>query len=445
MPDAPSAPAAAPAAASSAPQTPPPAQATPTERAPSEFMADIEGDFADMDAGRQPAKRDDKGKFTPVEKPKGQEKPAEKPSEKPVEGDKPTEVAAEKPGEAPKPVKAAELRTAYEGLKKKVSQELEPEIQKLRAKVQEYETKGPTDTAPILQKLQATEQRAQQAEKALAHLDYSQSEDFRTKYSQPYSEAWTDAVSEFRQLRVRESAGIDEATGDPKFTARPANEDDLLKLANMSLADMDEAATAMFGPSASRAIGHLQNIRKLSSAQHKALEDAKTKSVEWRQQRQVEFQQRQQNANKTWEEINRGLEERFPKAFKVDDTDPEDKGGHTKGFALADLLFLGNNALTPEQVEALPAGFRDTVKSKKPLTEAQKVQLHALARIKMANHDRMIPRLKKANARIAELEKSLAEFEKSEPSAARAGEGGQVSNKSWDQQVEDELRALDKK
>jgi hypothetical protein len=112
---------------------------------------------------------------------------------------------------------------------------------------------------------------------------------------------------------------------------------------------------------------------------------------------------------------------------------------------VADLLFLGNQALTPEQVEALPSGFKETVKAGKPLSEVQKVQLHALARLKMANHDRLVTRLKARDARIAELEKSLADYEKSEPSADKAGDGAKVEGKDFFAQVEEDLEKMDRR
>lgn len=410
-------------------------------------MGDIESDFADMDAGKTPPvrERDQKGKFQPSGKPadKPIEKPVEKPADAPADEVVPPEKPDGKPTEPIKPVKAADLRAAYDGLKKKLKDELEPEIQKLRSKVQEYESRQPEDTAPVLAKMKAIEERNAALEKHIEYVDYAQSKEFVSKYQQPYREAWTDAINEFRELTVKQPNGVDE-DGNPKFDSRPADENDLLRLANLKLSDMDAAAHDMFGPSASRAINHIQNLKKLSFAQNKALEEAKAKAGEWRSQRGLENQQRSQSLASAWTEINKNLQEKFPKAFQPEEANADDAAAHTKGFALADLLFLGNDALTPEQVEALPAGFRETVKSRKPLTEVQKVQLHALSRLKIANHDRKVVQLKKANERIAELEKSLAEYEKSEPTAGKAGAGTPSSGKSWDEEVADELKAMDK-
>jgi hypothetical protein len=408
------------------------------ERSPTEWMGDTEQDFADMDAGKAPDKSAKPQK--PVEKPA--EKPVEKPEENTVEEVKAPEKPVEKQQEV-KPVKAAELRAAYDGLKKRVKEEYEPQLQSLKAKIQEFESKKPEDTAPVIAKLKSLEERNAALEKQIAYVDYQESTDFKDKYANPYKEAWTEAVAEFRELNVRLPDGEDDM-GNPKFKVRPADENDLLQLANMKLSDMDDTAQKMFGASYSRAIGHIQNLKKLSAAQSKALEEAKTKATEWKSQRNMEFQNQAKNMANTWTETNKSLQEKFPKAFNVEEGNADDKVGHTKGFALADLMFLGGQSLTPEQVEALPTGFREKVKANQPLSETQKVQLHALARLKMANHDRKVIALKKANERIAELEKSLADYEKSEPKAGKAGSGATVGGKDWMETAEDELRALDK-
>lgn len=405
-------PPAPPAQAAPAADSPAVAPPAPAERQPSEFMADVIGDFETMDSGKPAPERDTKGKFT-----KRPEQPPEKSEQSPP--DKPVEEP-QKPAEEKPPTRMRELGERYDTLKKRVSTELEPKIQSLEARIKEYESKKPEDVTPLQNRIKQLEQQNSELDQRLSFMDYQQGNEYRAKYEQPYQEAWNDAIAEFSELRVREPDGADEM-GEPKFKFRQASDRDLLRLANMSLSDMDEAANAMFGASAARAINHVQNIKRLSSAKFKALDEAKKKSLEWRQSQHAEFQTRAKALADTWQDVNNGLKERFPKAFSVDETRPEDKPAHTKGFALADLLFLGPQALTPEQLDTLPSSFKETLKSRKPLTETQKVQLHALGRLKMANHDRLVSTVKGLRSRVAELEKSLSEYEKSEPSAGRAG------------------------
>jgi len=208
---------------------------------------------------------------------------------------------------------------------------------------------------------------------------------------------------------------------------------------------MAKRTKELFGESSSLVLNQIVEIGKLWEVKERAKKEATTKAGEWQAQRGLEFQNRQKTLATAWTDINKELEGKFPKAFKVEEANVEDKAAHTKGFAVADLLFLGNQALTPEQVEALPSGFKETVKAGKPLSEVQKVQLHALARLKMANHDRLVTRLKSRDARIAELEKSLADYEKSEPSADKAGDGAKVEDKDFFAQVEDDLAKMDRR
>jgi hypothetical protein len=399
-------------------------------------------DFAEMDKAPVPpaptSRRDERGQFKPAEK---AVKPPEKPAEKPAaEMEKPT---VEQPTEQVKPVRAAELRTAYEGLKKKVSEELQPTIQRLEAKLKEFEMAKPEDAAPVLAKIKTLEERNADLEKRIALVDYEQSTDYQTKYEKPYADMWTRATSAFNQLTVKEATGTNPDTGEPTYTARRATEADLIKLGALPLSELDEAAQAMFGPSAPRAVQYIERLRDLAEAKQTAIVEARTKAGEWKSQRELETKGQAQAKNDAWRDINAGLLEKFPKAFKPEDGDADDLAAHTKGFALADLIYMPAQ-LKPEQIEALPSSFRDTIKAGKELSPTQRVQLDALARLKIGNHDRKVAALKKANARIAELEQTLAEYEKSEPGTERAGGSPRTATKPWDEQVADELKAMDK-
>lgn len=444
--EAPPAPAATPAAAPPTSASPPPSKPTldapaAGEKPPSDFMSDMIGDFEAMDSGKpDPSKsRDAKtGKF----KPKEPEQPAAK---KPDE--KPTPKPEETPPEEKPPTRMRELGQRYDDLKKQVEQEYKPEIQRLRSKVQEFESKAPEDNTALMERVKGLESRNAELERHMEYVDYTKSGDFNQKYQEPYRQAWAEAVSEFKELLVREASGEDEM-GEPQTTTRPATEADLIKLGAMTLSEMDEAATKMFGASASRAINHIQNLRKLNGARMKALEEAQGRAGEWKTRLEAEGKLRNDALAKTWMETTKSLEERLPKAFKPEEGDEEDKAAFTRGFAMADLLFLSPEGLTPEQVESLPATFRESVKAKQPLSESQKVQLHALARLKMANHDRLIVKLKKAQERLAELEKTVSAYEKSEPDASRAGSSSpKVEGRTFDtdmDSVADDFRKMDR-
>lgn len=443
-----------------APPAPPAAKESATidapaasEKAPSDYMADTMADFAEMDKAPSPAAKTDKPKSTPppkkpasktVEPPKKEEEKSEE-AKKPEEPDKEKEKAEEQTETKPQGGKYMRaLGEKYDNLKKQVEQEYKPELQKLRAKIQEYESHKTEDPGPLLEKVKTLEARNQELEKHIEFVDYTQSDDFKTKYSQPYIDAWQSAVRQFASLKIRQKDGENEM-GEPTYKVRSATEDDLIRLGSMSEGDMDEVATREFGASAPRVIRHIEKLRELAAAKSRAQEEARKKATEFKTQKQAELHGRSETLAKEWMEVDKSLREKYPKAFIVEEGNDADKAAHTKGFALADLLFVGPESLTPEQVEALPEGFKESVKAKRPITDADRIRLHALARVKLANHDRQLARLKAAQLRIKELEDSLAAYEKSEPDAGHAGKGTpKAVTKDWLETAEDELKAMDR-
>lgn len=421
----------------------------PGEKAPADFMSDAISDFSVMAEGGTPEEKKEAPK--PAEKPKQKESlPEKKPigKEQPKTQEKPEEKPQEKL-EQVKPVKAAELRTAYEGLKKRLKEELEPEVQRLRSKVQEYESKKTEDPAPLLQKVKELEERNNHLEQQIELANFEESKPYQ-EHQKKFAESWNRALNAFGQLEVTEKIpdGEDEVTGEPKFKirTRQATQDDLLELARLPIGKMDKRAKEMFQDSSPRVINYVENIKELWESKEQAKVQAAEKAKEWKSRQQTELQVKGQTLAKTWDEVNKNLLEKLPRAFQPDPEDDVDKQAFVKGFALADLMFLGAQGLNPEQIEALPASFRESIKAKQPLSEAQNVQLHALARLKMANHDRQMLKLKRAQDRIQELEKTVAEYEKSEPSGEDAGEGRKktVDAKDWLSQAEDELKAMDR-
>jgi hypothetical protein len=400
------APAPAPAAAPAAPAAAPSKPASPTERGPSpDYLSEIEG----LDPDRTPAKPDAKpdddlaktGEVVPPAK------PDEKPPEAPV-----------------KPVKAAELRVAYDNLKKEKREVLDPKIQSLEAKIKELEARQPEDTKPIVEKMTAIEKRNAELEQHIQFVDYQKSKEFTEKYQQPYTEAWTKAVSDFGQLTVRVPGAVDPDTGEPTITTRAATADDLLYLANLPLSQMDDQAEVLFGKSAARVIRHVEKVRELSDAQNKALAEAQKKGGEWAKTRQFQMQQIQQTHQKLWTDYNNQIAERFPAMFAPIEGDTEGNEILAKGFASADRLF------------APPADA-------KPQTPEERIQFHALLRNKIANHDRLARRLKTTQAELAEAKEALAAYEASEPPAGKGG-SAKPSAKTFEQEVDEELRKMDR-
>ena len=394
---APAAPPPAPAKSAPAPAASPAAPpAAPASDNAAEWASEQFAELDALDAGQSDAPNP---AAKPADKPPGDVKPPEgaKPGDKPP-GDAP-------PAEPPTPVKAKELREAYEALKKETRETLRPALQKAEARIKELESAKPQDLTPLQEKLAATEKRNAELESHIQFVDYEKSTEFKTKYQQPYLEAWQRAIGDFSQLTVRVPTGENDADGNPTFASRRATDKDLLSLANMPLSEMDAAAEEMFGRSAARVIRHVEKIRELSEAQDKALTDARTNADKRAETQKLQSTAQVQAKQKLWKESNEQLAAKYPDWFAPVEGDTEGNALLEKGFALADRMF----APTPETA---------------PKTPEETVRLHAVLRNRIANHDRLALGRKRDKARIKELEASLAEYEKSDPNGGLRGGGG---------------------
>lgn len=353
--------------------------------------------------------------------PREPHKPAAKPGAKPVveppkapddqtpadEGQAPADegqAPAAPDLDGPEPVKIVDLRNSYRALKKQIKEQFKPEVAKLQAKVKELE-EGSGATQEITARMEQIQKRNKELEDQISFIDYSKSEEFATKYVKPYNDAYYRAVSDFSQLRVRIPDGADPETGEAKFKFRPADDKDLIKLANMNIGDMDEEAERMFGKSAGRVIRHVEKVRDLAIAQQEALDNA-AKTAEARRTEMANTQKlNSTKGREMFESERKRLVQKYPRMFSKDESDPEGNELLDKGLAMANRIFMR----TPEN---------------SPKTAEEAVRLHALAYNKIANHDRLARKFKQARERIAELEKALADFEASEPTGGKAGEAG---------------------
>lgn len=401
-------------------------------------MGEVATDLDTIDQGGTPPPED--------ERPGRQRKPPETDHEEtpPADPNKPPadkggkKQGDGKPADAPpaekEPTGLVEIRKAYREAKKDISERLQPEIQRLTARVQELETAQPAE--PDITKNErfvALQNRNQELEKAIGFLDYQQSTEFQTKYQKPYQEAYARALRDIKQMEVEQGGN-----------SRPATEEDLLGLANMPLGAARKAANSLFGDSADEVMYHVRNLKDLAEKQYDALEEAKSKAAD--DIKTAETNRTAQNAQRirVWNDANKGLATKFPALFAPIQGDTEGNLRLQKGFALADVIFRGAE-LTPDEIKLLPSMFQQDLLAKKPLSMEKQVRLHALIRNKVANHDRLVYKLNSTLKELADAKKALKEFEDSAPPVdGRASDRGRrsASGKNWQDEANAEIDAL---
>lgn len=386
-----------------------------------EVGADLDALAEEGDAkaeGRKPGeKRQDRVPAKPVKPAEGGTKPPEDGTKPPESGTKPPEGGTKEP--EPEPKGLVETRTAYQTLKKKFKEEYEPklqQVQKLEAKVKELETANPPEMKALQERLEAAEKRNAQLEGDIEFIDFSKSAKFEKEYKLPYRQAWAAALADLEELTVEDEAG----------NTRKAGEKDLLELANLPLGAARKKANAMFGESADDVMAHRRKVIDLANAQNRALEEARNNATERATTAESTRKANSEKTIKMWTEANAAIVQKWPKMFAPVEGDAEGNALLQKGEAMADRLFSPTDET-------------------KPKTPEDAIRLHALIRNKIRNHDRLALWLKNANAKIKELETTLAQYESSEPNGGQGGGPGKGGTKSYMQEAEDEIDELARK
>ncbi len=366
---------------------------SPPAKIPPERPAPAKPPEAPKPAAAKPApkpgepQRGPDGKFLPVKepaKPGEQPKPEEKPAEPPIEKMAP-----------------AELRKAYEGLRRKLS-------------ALEEERKKPAEAAPIEpqedpEKLQLTERlterekRLQALEEELQYTAYEKSQEYKEKYEQPFISAWKMGQDRAARLKVAEQKDALDEVIQP---ARQGTAEDFNTL--MQIQDDDEAAEwahKLFGPAkASSVLYHRERVQEANFAKHKALEDYKTNGVEREKQRQVMLENQTKAIRTLYQKTMAAAIDKYPQFFKPLDDDPKTKALLAKGMRLADRA-LGDMSL---------------LEGEKPMSGEERIKLQAAMRNCFGSFQNLTYQLQKERTLRTDLEKKLADFEASVP---RGGDG----------------------
>lgn len=431
--------------ASSAPAAPPPASAP--AAAPSTAAAPATGQPSATPATAQPST----GAKPPAAAPppineafaeidkiiadsqqKRPQKPAAKPAEKPADkpADKPAAAQTEKPGEKPaeKPaeldpakdpdvqrLKTPELAKAYvnnkrelHGTKEKLAA-AETRLKELEAKASEL-----SNLSAIQEKLTATERRAQDLEQQIKFVDYEKSPEYKEKYYAPFLDAYQAGRAKVASLKTREVK--DPNTEEVIQPRRQATEEDFDNI--MRIQDDGEAAEAadrLFGPLSNLVIYHREKVMELNRARVKAIEDYKAKGGEREKQTAAQISALQEKVKNTFQASVQAGVEKYPQWFKAEEGDEDGKVALEKGMLNADTIF-SNSKLDPEVAAQRHAAFRNMA--------------GAFPYVALKLH--------RAEAKIAELEKELGEFKKSE----LGGGGVERGEKSGELSVDDEIDAL---
>lgn len=276
------------------------------------------------------------------------------------------------------------------------------------------------------EEFQRKEARLKELEDEIRYVNYSKSEEYKTKYEAPYDKAWSRAMSELGEISI-----TDPASGE----ARAVTPADLLELVNLPLGKAQDLADEAFGKFSSAVMAHRKEIRGLHDAQAAALEEARKNGTVREQQMAERSRQWQQDLAKevseTWSRFNEAAakDEKYGKFFTPVEGDQEGNQRLEKGFDLVDKAF-SENPFAPNL---------------KPEERAAIVKRHAAVRNRAAAFGRLVLQVSEAEAKIAALTRELEQFKSSTPPAgASAPPQPHIEGSSARQSVFDALRKIAK-
>lgn len=362
-----------------------------------------------MDRLRQDLAKKAKNVTPEPEAPKPAVTPKAKPSpEVPGDGEEPGEGAPQPdPGSTPPAEGTPPAATDPKGTKPgkanpwKLVDQYKQRTAELEKQIAEAKTGALAETEKknYLTQIEQLAKRKQELEDEIRFVNYSKSEEYQTKYQAPYEAAWKRAMAELSEVPVIVNA----QTGE----TRQVTAEDLGTLVNLPLGKARDVAEAAFGKFADDVLDYRKEIRALFDAQNAALAEAKTKGAEREKQTRELTQKQQQDladfTRTTWEKVNKDAasDPKYGKYFTPVEGDQEGNQRLAKGFELVDRAFNENPSdpsLTPDQ-------------------RASIIKRHAAIRNRAAGFGRVLYMLEQAQAKAEALEKELAAFKSSTPSA----------------------------
>lgn len=341
----------------------PPATATPTINVTAKPVLPVHQPTPEVDmastreAGRKMFRQKLEERFGPTPKPEKVPKPKEQPAE-PSLDEKPkpdasqpdtedispeTETKETPPPEAKEgqPDQTPPAEKTEKGKKespwkivekwKERSKALEKELADVKSSILPE-----NDTKALKTRLEQLEASLKEKEDYLRLHHYQQSDEYRTKYEQPWEAAWQKTAKQMAEIMV-----TDPTTG----AERQANVHDIERLVNSPLGAARKMANEMFGDFADDAMAMRGKIVELFEAREEAITKAKSEGANW-QKTQTETQAKQaaalrQEMAETWQKTNETYlaDPKVGHYFKPHEGDQEWNQRLSKGAELVDKAF----------------------------------------------------------------------------------------------------------
>lgn len=335
----------------------------------------------------------------------------EEPTKTEEKKEEPTEKVPpkEEKGEEIKAQNFRQMRSEYEKVKGEYAN-LTAERDTLKQQLADLEKgskeKASKEAATIAEEAAALKKEREELVRQIEMLKYEESPTFKQQYNKPWQQAIADAQSDIKELKV--VIGKDEETGEIK--TRPATWDDFSAMWGMSRVGARNAARRLFGEDYDIAVKHYDKLQEMDAKAKQAIAEHRETYESKQKAEAAETARTRQAIESSWVKVNDDIKAKHPEWYAED---PDDKEGN-------DLLAQG--------YKMVDAAYGD----RGDQTWQQKVVLDAQIRNRAAAFDRLVARLAKRDATIAELNKKIADYEGSAPGGGRKAQKTKAENDEGD-------------
>lgn len=293
------------------------------------------------------------------------------------------------------------LKNAYY----KTRRELESKLTANETRLKELESKpnqSPSDLKHIKEleeRITRQEKDLEERNKLLTESSYERSDEFKKEHVEKWERTAKRIGADVSRLRVKI---VDEAGNE---TERSANGNDIDELRDLNPYAQDRKIKEMFGDSAYRVQGYINELDALDRSRKEAVANANVKSEEARRNFEKQNTEYSTEFKTHGDRMNDELVKAHPVYFAPDPTNPEATAALERGLKYVDECALNQSKMSPKD----------------------KAETATMIRYLAGAAPRLMTELKQVREQLAAKDEELAKYRKSSPGSAPSPSGSNAA------------------
>lgn len=257
------------------------------------------------------------------------------------------------------------------------------EMKRKETELESLKTREDPEKQALIAERTELQKRYEATQKELAHTAYLKSDEYIEKFQKPFERTLAEAYELVKEFTVN----------NPDETTRQATTKDLDEILEAPRGAAARIAREKFGDGAEDILHYARKLFDLRRDAARSVEDYRKQGEEIEKKRLAEQTQIRETHQRIWKQATEEIPQKYPELFGKHEDDPE-----------------GN--------EILDRAYAEVDRSNDPnLKTEERIARTAVVRHRAAAFAREFHRRKKLEARVAELEKIVSDYESSVPTS----------------------------